>query len=748
MELTDLKPDDAYWVGDRYVQPMRNQVVENGQEVSVEPRVMAVLCHLAHHAGRVVTRDELLNAVWTDVVVNEDALTRAVSELRKLFGDDPRSPQVIQTVRGRGYRLIAPVRPAGGFAGDGVAGDGLASGDGLSLGDSVAGDGLAGDGLAGGNGASTAIPIPAAISPVASPARRMPWRTVGLVVGLAVLAGLAWWAVTQRAESPARAFAPPTPFTSYPGQEVEPAISPEGARVAFAWDEGEGEGYDVYVKQPSREDALRLTDHPAPEGSPAWSPDGSEVAFIRYGDEPGIYVVPSLGGEARRVYAVPDGGHAYSMDWSPDGTSLVYSLALGEGNRHIWTLELASGEARAVTEPGDGLASDRAPRFSPDGRQIAFARSGYVGGRDIVVRSLETGEERRVAEGQIGVRGLDWLDDDALVVASYRAGTFGLWRVDIETGEQTWVPASGEWVHSPAVAVQTGALVYQNFRFEKDVWRIRLDGPGGNILGTEPVVVSTHYDCEARLSPDGERLVFASSRTGDYQVWVSDAEGQNPTAVTSFDNGAAVGNPRWSPDGRHIAFSANPEGASEVNVVDAAGGQPERVSPAGWNALLNGWTSTGDAVYFTSDHGGSWQLWRVDQDGGTPVQVTTDGALFAAESSDGQWLYLVRPDAPGIWRMPLADGQVAGSAEIVVEEFQIGWARDWVVLDTGIYYLHREAGALTVAFHDFATGESRTVSEVVRIANPSLAASADGSTLLYGRVERSESDIYMLAPEG
>ena len=168
MELTDLNPDEAYWVGTRYVQPMRNQVTDGGQEVSVEPRVMAVLCYLAQHAGRVVTRDELLDAVWADLVVNEDALTRAVSELRKLFGDDPRSPKVIQTVRGRGYRLIAPVRPADTRTGDGVAVRGLASSDGPSLG--------VGDGLAGGNGASTPLPIPRAASPVSPPGRSVPWH--------------------------------------------------------------------------------------------------------------------------------------------------------------------------------------------------------------------------------------------------------------------------------------------------------------------------------------------------------------------------------------------------------------------------------------------------------------------------------------------------------------------------------------------------------------------------------------------
>ncbi|MEM6326241.1 MAG: winged helix-turn-helix domain-containing protein [Bacteroidota bacterium] len=727
METVHLLPDDPFWVGEHLVEPVLNRVTVRGAAVSVEPRVMAVLTYLAQRPGQVVSRDELLDAVWTGVIVNEDALTRAVSEMRKLFGDDPREPAVVQTIRGRGYRLIAPVRPA--HTGDGLGGDSVARGDGRS----------------GGNGASTAIPVPHPTVSASAPRRAAPWRGIRLAVVGVGLGVLALWALSQRSASPASVFAPPEPFTSYPGQEVEPAVSPEGARVAFAWDGGDGEGYDIYVKQPSREEALRLTDHPAPEGSPAWSPDGSEIAFVRYDETPGIYIVPSLGGSARRVHPVELPAYVHALDWSPDGSTLVFTQASEDGRQHIAALDLASGTSRALTDPRGEFERDRSPRFSPDGRQVAFARSGYIGGRDLMVLSLDGGEERRVAENQMGMRGLDWLDDGALVVSSFRSGTYGLWRVDLASGDPTWIPATGEWAHSPSVAAQTGALVYQDIRFEKDVWRIRLDGPGGQVLGTEPVVVSTHYDCEARLSPGGDRLAFISSRSGHPQVWISSADGRSPVMVTDFD-GAAVGNPFWSPDGEHIVFSAAPEGTASVYVVSAAGGRPEAVTPPGWNALLTGWTSDGTGVTFTSDRSGSWQLWRVGLDGGDPVQVTTADALYAAESSDGQSLYVVRPDVPGLWRTPLVDGVVAGEPEFVVENLPVRGARDWVLLDSGVYYLQREDGVTSVAFHDFATGESRTVSEVVRIANPSLAASPDGATILYGRVERSASDLYVLRP--
>jgi TolB-like protein/DNA-binding winged helix-turn-helix (wHTH) protein/Tfp pilus assembly protein PilF len=73
--------------------------------------VAEVLVHLAQRAGQVVSRDELLSAVWPGVVVGDDALTQAVIKLRKALGDDARRPEYIETLAKRGYRLIAPVSP-------------------------------------------------------------------------------------------------------------------------------------------------------------------------------------------------------------------------------------------------------------------------------------------------------------------------------------------------------------------------------------------------------------------------------------------------------------------------------------------------------------------------------------------------------------------------------------------------------------------------------------------------------------
>jgi DNA-binding response OmpR family regulator len=75
----------------------------------VPPKVFAVLCHLARNAQRLVTKDDLLDAVWGHRHVSESVLKTTVNLLRTLLGDDPRTPRYIETANRRGYRFVASV---------------------------------------------------------------------------------------------------------------------------------------------------------------------------------------------------------------------------------------------------------------------------------------------------------------------------------------------------------------------------------------------------------------------------------------------------------------------------------------------------------------------------------------------------------------------------------------------------------------------------------------------------------------
>ena len=104
-------------IGTWLVQPGLNTISQNGITRQLEPKVMEVLVCLARHAGQTLAKEQLLQMVWKDTFVSDDALARSISEIRRAFEDDARESKVIQTVAKRGYRLIATVRPMSGNTG-------------------------------------------------------------------------------------------------------------------------------------------------------------------------------------------------------------------------------------------------------------------------------------------------------------------------------------------------------------------------------------------------------------------------------------------------------------------------------------------------------------------------------------------------------------------------------------------------------------------------------------------------------
>jgi DNA-binding winged helix-turn-helix (wHTH) protein/TolB-like protein/Flp pilus assembly protein TadD len=108
-ELIDAAAPTALRIGEWRVAPELNQISRAGQIVRLEPKAMELLNFLAQRAGEVVSREELLAALWPGVIVGDNALTQAVTKLRKALGDTAREPAYIEAIAKRGYRLIAPV---------------------------------------------------------------------------------------------------------------------------------------------------------------------------------------------------------------------------------------------------------------------------------------------------------------------------------------------------------------------------------------------------------------------------------------------------------------------------------------------------------------------------------------------------------------------------------------------------------------------------------------------------------------
>jgi DNA-binding winged helix-turn-helix (wHTH) protein len=90
------------------IQPSLNRLTRGDATVRIEPKLMDVLLFLARHAGQVVSKDAIADAVWPNLFISESVITRAIAGLRKALDDDARAPRFIETIAKRGYRLLTP----------------------------------------------------------------------------------------------------------------------------------------------------------------------------------------------------------------------------------------------------------------------------------------------------------------------------------------------------------------------------------------------------------------------------------------------------------------------------------------------------------------------------------------------------------------------------------------------------------------------------------------------------------------
>ncbi len=716
------------------VQPALNRISGPGGDIQIEPRVMRVLLVLAEEPGQVVTRLRLLDEVWGDAVVGEEILTRAVSELRRVFGDSARKPEFIETIRHHGYRLIVEVRPDAGEPAT--------------------------------PGQVREAPQPPPHPPAQPPPHpqhpqqqtpnngKRPWFHIALVAVAVVL--LAVFVPKFLKNGPREEPSPgannlPTaiPLTSYPGRERFPALSPDGTRVAFAWAGPDRDNIDIYIKQRNSESTLRLTDDPGWAAWPAWSPDGQTVAYVQGSDSVNVIcLVPSLGGTVRQVHDVE--GWVEGLDWSPDGTRLVFSAQTTDPVSHrLFTLMIDDFEIHPLHMDRPDPAGDFQPRFSPDGQTVAWIGLDRAGRNGLFTAPAGGGPATAVIEGMAALQGLAWSPDgQSLVYAASPEGRFDLWRVAAAGGKPRWISTPGDFAWNPTIARQTGDLVYEEVRADQDLWRIRIVGRDPWQLETEPFIKSTRWEFEADFHPDGSRVVFVSARSGKPELWLGDRDGKNLRRLTSL-GAAMVSHPRWSPAGDRIAFNAVVDGRSTVMVIQARGGEPQTVGGNEGQEVFSSWCVDGKHLLVSADRGEGWQVYRQDPAGGLGPRLTTTGGLTATESPSGHELYFTRPGRPGLWHVALQGAKASAEPELIIPGLGHQDRRNWRLVGDGsavewIAWVMRVQGSAFLMFHDLATGESSFLTELPGLAGSGLALSPDGDEIIYPRTDNMAGDLMLL----
>lgn len=262
----------------------------------------------------------------------------------------------------------------------------------------------------------------------------------------------------------------------------------------------------------------RLTDDPAQDGFPRWSPDGKQILFSRFGgdiapEKTGLWLVSPDGGEARQLTTVI-GEHPH---WSPDGLYIAFD---GDSGNSIQLVSASGGVPIRIVPESISISRDGQPKWSPDGTRIAFKE-----GSSIWVLDVATDRFKKVfSEEGKRVFPVCWSHDGSEIYICMRVGDnpiSSLWAVSA-TGDGTrQMTFEKESVYRYADLSPDGSLlsvVWCDGR-NCDLWAMLPTGGNRVQITSDP-----SYDDGPSWSPDGTRIAFVSTRSGNFDIWTIEVD--------------------------------------------------------------------------------------------------------------------------------------------------------------------------------------------------------------------------------
>ena len=537
--------------------PDERLLLRDGHLVPLTPKAFDLLLVLAANPGRLLSKEQLMQAVWTDTAVEESNLSYHVFAIRKAIGDTAENGHLIETVPKRGYRFTAKVTPLDqrrpGQSGQSAMDDAAAS----SVPEAAPGRSfpstnqdtavLEDDVSRARRGATAASSVPARW-------RQALWFAAGVssaaAVALLVISG-------RRAELPALVRAQVSPGVQLSAASPF-ALSPDGRQLVFA-----GHGQDgvsrLWLRRMEDEAARPLSGTETALGGLTppmfWSPDGQTIAFDGAGQLKGFHLPTG----ATRTLCGPLPTLAVGGSWSADGTILI-----GQPSGGLLRCSLGDGRVSETTtlDASNGETAHVFPWFLPDGQHFLYLRvarrapegSGvYLGA--LADRPGSPRPERLVASG-FGASYLRPEAGDVGSVVFLREGTLFAQAFDARalrlTGEPVILAGPvGSFLDGGFFAVSQNDVIA--FRPPEQNVQLTWFDRQGKTLG---MVAETGRYSGVSISPDDSRIAVAKEVVGatiDQDLWVLETSRPTTSRVT-FDP-LLEDAPVWSSDARRLMFT-------------------------------------------------------------------------------------------------------------------------------------------------------------------------------------------------
>jgi Tol biopolymer transport system component len=346
-------------------------------------------------------------------------------------------------------------------------------------------------------------------------------------------------------------------------------VSPDGSKFAFVEAQPGGNRPRLALKRLDRDDLVPI---PGTDGanSPFFSPDGGTIAFA---DGPRLRSVRLDGSGGSTIVDMGGADDIGSGSWSPEGT-IVFS---GRSSNYLYTVAATGGTPRRL--PRSFRALTGTPAWLPGGKRILLTLdTPGRGDFDMLVVDATTGDSLASPGPGIGLR---FVESGDLAYLSAEGSVMG-------------VPFDAKRLRAtgPAVVVAQASISYLGRSLPVDVssngtvaYSVSLERTNKELALVEKgqatvLPLGSRNFRGPRFSPDGRRIVFASTRDDEMltrsDVFVMNADGTGVRNLSRHPNEDF--NPHWTSDGRRVVFASLRSGTSQLFEVDLDSGQTRRLT--------------------------------------------------------------------------------------------------------------------------------------------------------------------------
>jgi len=455
--------------------------------------------------------------------------------------------------------------------------------------------------------------------PAAKPPRNLWLPAIAILAAVLGIFALTW----SRSKQPDEVqVLQPTRLTSYPGIETQPALSPNGQLLAFAFFH---EGlHGIAIQPPHSATPERIfTTHSMTYG-PQWSPDSRKIAFLVSIDPTASnLMIFDVESKALRPVAKVLGHtwfdasvHAFpALQWTLDGKAIL----MADGENGIGTSLIRfdlTTQARSNVYTLPSGSRMRAFTFSPSFRHLALV---IQSGNQFRLHTLDfdsqlrpTSQPKPVLPDSAGTEAPAWLPNGDLLFIRAQSE---LWRVRGNRPERLHI--NGPLPAYTLSAATDGRLLWSHTNLDT---ALTLYDPVQRSYG-KTLCDSTTLERQPRLAPDGKQLLFNSVRDGFINLWLCDTTSNELRQLTKVEE-TGLWDAEWSPDSSMVSFAVNNTQRSDIVVVRASDGQILHTISGPGTRMSATWAPDGKQIYFIHDSQGHFRLQSYE----LSSRATTTGA--------------------------------------------------------------------------------------------------------------------------